>query len=527
MTVAEGILYLNDMRHPKTSKTEPLFTPRAKQVLALARKEADRFNHNYVGTEHLLLGLIKLGQGIAVNMLHKQGLDLETVRMEVEKHVGSHPQTEIVGNLPYTARVKKVLALAIKEARALNHPYVGTEHIFLGTLQETEGGAGRVFSSLQLDLETIRNEVLMELDASLADGDENKFAQHPLVRLLDVQIEGLKSEEASAIKAQDLDKVAVLRGRQDNLLERKRQLIRSLRDQRVGVAEVLAGQIGRFCREIVPREGFPTWNVTASVIARRLSAGSSTILVSNSQVDALELANQVAFACLENAMHSQVVPETLIVPNHLMLEEEGKGEERYEQNLHALCDAVLANRNLHLCLPDAHLFAGSALIHTRTKAAWQHFLKRLIDQKRSFLAWTTATGAEQIHIYWPGIIASAQFEEMPSIPREGLLGVVLNRLADHGCRLADEEKDSIASALIARSERLIEGQPMCEWTQLCDQLAEFYFREMKRLPYSTEAKGTIPLRADLLLSPPRTDVTLTLHLTCRFLDTLLDSNRHA
>jgi ATP-dependent Clp protease ATP-binding subunit ClpC len=95
------------------------FTPRAQQVLALARKEAERFNHNYVGTEHLLLGLIKLGQGVAVIVLQKMGLDLETVRMEVEKHVGPHPETEMVGNIPYRPRVKKVLALAAREAKAL------------------------------------------------------------------------------------------------------------------------------------------------------------------------------------------------------------------------------------------------------------------------------------------------------------------------------------------------------------------------------------------------------------------------
>src|SRR5206468_919988 len=124
------------------------FTPRAQQVLALARKEADRFNHNFVGTEHLLLGLIKLGQGVAVNVLQKMGLDLETVRMEVEKQVGSGPETKIVGNIPYTPRVKKVLALAGKEAKALNHSYVGTEHILLGLLREGEGVAERVLQVL-------------------------------------------------------------------------------------------------------------------------------------------------------------------------------------------------------------------------------------------------------------------------------------------------------------------------------------------------------------------------------------------
>ncbi|HPA16636.1 MAG TPA: ATP-dependent Clp protease ATP-binding subunit [Verrucomicrobiae bacterium] len=144
------------------------FTPRAQQVLALARKEADRFNHNYIGTEHLLLGLIKLGQGVAVNVLQKMGLDLETVRMEVEKQVGTGPDTKIVGNIPYTPRVKKVLALANKEAKNLNHSYVGTEHILLGLLREGEGVAARVLKSLDVDIERTRVEVLKELDPNFA-----------------------------------------------------------------------------------------------------------------------------------------------------------------------------------------------------------------------------------------------------------------------------------------------------------------------------------------------------------------------
>src|SRR6266403_1387232 len=146
-------------------------TPRAQQVLALARKDADRFNHNYVGTEHLLLGLIKLGQGVAVNVLQKMGLDLETVRMEVEKQVGSGPETKIVGNIPYTPRVKKVLALAGKEAKALNHSYVGTEHILLGLLREGEGVAARVLKSLEIDIERTRNEILKELDPNFTPSE--------------------------------------------------------------------------------------------------------------------------------------------------------------------------------------------------------------------------------------------------------------------------------------------------------------------------------------------------------------------
>src|SRR6201993_4956468 len=148
------------------------FTPRAQQVLALARKEADRFNHNFVGTEHLLLVLIKLGQGVAVNVLQKLGLDLDTVRMEVEKQVGTGPDQKMIGNIPYTPRVKKVLALAAKEAKALNHTYVGTEHILLGLLREGDGVAARVLKNLDVDIEQTRQEILKELDPNFAAHEE-------------------------------------------------------------------------------------------------------------------------------------------------------------------------------------------------------------------------------------------------------------------------------------------------------------------------------------------------------------------
>ena len=148
------------------------FTPRAQQVLALARKEADRFNHSFVGTEHLLLGLINLGQGVAVNVLQKMGLDLETVRLEVEKQVGTGPDQKLAGNIPYTPRVKKVLELSKKEAKALHHTYVGTEHILLGLLREGEGVAARVLRNLDIDIDQCRQEILHELDPNFEGDDE-------------------------------------------------------------------------------------------------------------------------------------------------------------------------------------------------------------------------------------------------------------------------------------------------------------------------------------------------------------------
>jgi ATP-dependent Clp protease ATP-binding subunit ClpC len=149
------------------------FTPRAQRVIQLARREADRFNHPYVGTEHLLLGLIALGEGVAVNVLDRLGISLEAVRLEVEKAVGQGPETKTVGNVPFTPRSKKVLQLAAAEAQALNHSYVGTEHILLGLLREGEGVAAQVLRNLNVDLDTARIEIMRELDPSFeADEDE-------------------------------------------------------------------------------------------------------------------------------------------------------------------------------------------------------------------------------------------------------------------------------------------------------------------------------------------------------------------
>ncbi len=148
-----------------------MLTPRAQQALALAREEASRFNHNFVGTEHLLLGMIKLGQGVAVNVLRTLGLDLGNVRMEVEKKVGGGPDQKGMGTIPYTPRVKKALALAAKEAKALNHTYVGTEHLLLGLLREGEGVAARVLQQLDVDLEMTRLEILKELDPNLGGAE--------------------------------------------------------------------------------------------------------------------------------------------------------------------------------------------------------------------------------------------------------------------------------------------------------------------------------------------------------------------
>src|SRR5712672_2862187 len=290
------------------------FTPRAQQVLALARKEADRFNHNYVGTEHLLLGLIKLGQGVAVNVLQKMGLDLETVRMEVEKQVGSGPETKMVGNIPYTPRVKKVLALAGKEAKALNHSYVGTEHILLGLLREGEGVAARVLKSLEVDIERTRNEILKELVPNFTPPESE--AESPQ--------EGNKKEvKTPALRAfgRDLTELAK-KAELDPVIGRKDEIERVVHIlcRRTKNNAVLLGEAGVGKTAIV--EG----------LAQEIAAGDIPELLRDKRVITLDLALMVAGT---------------------------KYRGQFEERIKAVMDEIRRSKNVILFIDELHMIVGA------------------------------------------------------------------------------------------------------------------------------------------------------------------------
>ncbi len=148
------------------------FTDRARKVMALANQEAQRLNHEYIGTEHILLGLVKEGSGVGANVLKNLDVDLRKVRLEVEKLVKSGPEMVTMGKLPQTPRAKKVIEFAIEEARNLNHNYVGTEHLLLGLLREHDGVAAQVLMNLGLKLEEVREEVLNLLGAGMENSEE-------------------------------------------------------------------------------------------------------------------------------------------------------------------------------------------------------------------------------------------------------------------------------------------------------------------------------------------------------------------
>ncbi|MDF1799731.1 MAG: ATP-dependent Clp protease ATP-binding subunit [Planctomycetota bacterium] len=148
------------------------FTDRAKKVMNLARQEAQRFNHEYLGTEHVLLGLVQEGSGVAANVLKNMGVDLSRIRAEVEKLVKSGPSMVTMGQLPFTPRAKKVLELSMEEAHNLGHNYIGTEHLLLGLIKENEGIAAKVLTNLGVKLEDVREEVLEFLGADPTEDDD-------------------------------------------------------------------------------------------------------------------------------------------------------------------------------------------------------------------------------------------------------------------------------------------------------------------------------------------------------------------
>ena len=389
------------------------FTPRAQQVLALARKEADRFNHNYVGTEHLLLGLIKLGQGVAVNVLQKMGLDLETVRMEVEKQVGSGPETKMVGNIPYTPRVKKVLALAGKEAKALQHSYVGTEHILLGLLREGEGVAARVLKSLEIDIERTRNEILKELDPNFAPQEESEGVP--------AEAGGKKDSKTPALRAF---------GRDLTELAKKNEL-----DPVIGRADEIERVIQILCRRtknnpVLIGEAGVGKTAIAEGLAQEIVAGEVPELLHDKKVVTLDLALMVAGT---------------------------KYRGQFEERIKAVMDEIRRTKNVILFIDELHTIVGAGSAEGAMDAS--NIIKPALSRGE-----LQCIGATTLNEYRKYIEKDAALErrfqtvkvEAPSVDQTILIlkGIRPKYEAHHKARISDEALEAAARL----SDRYLTGR---------------------------------------------------------------------
>src|SRR5438132_10474796 len=217
------------------------FTDRARKVMQLANKEAQRLYHEHIGTEHILLGLLKEGSGVAASTLKNLDIALAKIRQEVDKIVKAGPDKVTAGKLPQTPQVKRVIEYSIEEAHRLNHNYVGTEHLLLGLLREQEGVAAQVLRNLGLKLEDVREEVLNLLgdsgssESSMrsvipkpAEMDLSEFSPEiqKAVRELETEINKMCQAKQDAIALHDFEKAVILRDRADRLKKIVQSLIR-------------------------------------------------------------------------------------------------------------------------------------------------------------------------------------------------------------------------------------------------------------------------------------------------------------
>jgi hypothetical protein len=235
------------------------FTDRARRVVVLAQEEARMLNHDFIGTEHLLLGLIHEGKGVAAKALDGMGITEEAVRQQVEEIAGRGQQAARSGHIPFTPRAKKVLKLALREALQLGHPYIGTEHILLGLIREGEGVAAQVLVRLGADMERTRHQVVELLHGYQGQDEaaaararrrlggvprrerrllpellarfdsiesrlwalEQRVGTGPDLRDLDEEIRQARRDKEAAIDAEDFETAAVLRDKEARLLDEK------------------------------------------------------------------------------------------------------------------------------------------------------------------------------------------------------------------------------------------------------------------------------------------------------------------
>lgn len=301
------------------------FTNRAKQVIKLAKKEAQRLNHNYLGTEHVLLGLLKLGQGIAVNVLRSFNLDYETVRTEIERLVGFGPEIQVYGDPALTGKVKKVFEYANEEAISLNHNYVGTEHLLLALLRQIDGVAAQVLENLNINLKDIRKEVLKELETfnlqlppaggapSLPSSGATKAQERG----------GLSTDKTPALKAYGHDLTELCReGKLDPVIGRKEEVERLI-----------------------------------LILCRRRK--NNPVLLGEAGVGKTAIVEGLAHAIVKGEVPDHLAKKRLISLDLTLMIAGTKYRGQFEERIKAVMDEIKKNGNILLFIDEIHTIVGA------------------------------------------------------------------------------------------------------------------------------------------------------------------------
>lgn len=287
------------------------FTERARKVVILAKEEARRFNHDYIGTEHILLGLIKEGESVAAAVLQNLGLGLDTIRLEVEKLVQPGPPTVVNGDIPFTPKAKKVIELAMDEARRLGHNYIGTEHLLLGLIKEGEGVASHVLMNVGLDLNKVRSEVIKLLGATAPSANAEAPAGQK-ARTKTPALDAFGRDLSQMASDQKLDPVV---GREDEI-ERIVQIL----SRRTKNNPVLLGEAGVGKTAII--EG----------LAQQIIAGNVPEVLTDKRIIVLDLALMVAGT---------------------------KYRGQFEERIKSIMDEIRRNENIIIFIDEIHTLVGA------------------------------------------------------------------------------------------------------------------------------------------------------------------------
>lgn len=297
------------------------FTNRAKQVIKLAKREAQRMNHNYVGTEHILLGLMKLGQGIAVNVLKTMNIEYETILAEVELIIGYGPEIQVYGDPALTGKAKKVFEYANEEALALNHNYVGTEHLLLALIRMQEGLAVQILENLNINLKEIRKEILKEL--------ETFNLQVPPVS---IRSEGGKTNQERSTSG--TEKMQALKAYGHDLTEMCRQ----------GHLDPVIGRKKEVERLIL-------------ILCRRRK--NNPVLIGEAGVGKTAIVEGLAHAIVKGEVPENLAAKRLIALDLTLMIAGTKYRGQFEERIKAVMDEVKKHGNILLFIDEMHTIVGA------------------------------------------------------------------------------------------------------------------------------------------------------------------------
>jgi ATP-dependent Clp protease ATP-binding subunit ClpC len=400
------------------------FTNRAKQVIKLAKKEAQRLNHNYLGTEHVLLGLLKLGQGVAVNVLRNLNLDFETVRNEVERVVGYGPEIQVYGDPALTGKVKKVFEFANEEAAALNHNYVGTEHLLLGLLRQTDGVAAQVLENLSVNLKEVRKEVLKELETfnlQLPPIGSGESTPTQPTKSSEKSSAATGSDKTPALKSYGFDLTEMCRsGKMDPVIGRKEEVERLI-----------------------------------LILCRRRK--NNPVLVGEAGVGKTAIVEGLAQAIVRGEVPDNLRKKKLITLDLAMMIAGTKYRGQFEERIKAVMDEIKKNGNILLFIDEIHTIVGAGAAEGAIDAS--NILKPALSRGEMQCIGATTVDEFRKHIEKDAAL-ERRFQKInvapPSIDEatQILMGLKTKYEEHHKCQYTD---DAIADAVIL-SDRYVHGR---------------------------------------------------------------------